>query len=312
MAARPTRRQFLVGAAGTLGVTGALGAGTLLVGQELPAPPPQRVPNPSTPAVGDAVGATEWVASEARGRAVRLVTVVPPGLDRATLPVCLGLHGLNGNALWWTDRGTRRALGQAWARGVPPFAMVALDGGNNYWHPFRASDDPMRMVLDELPGWLRERGIGTAAVAGTGGVPGEPSLVTGVSMGGAGSLMYARARQVDGRPVAAVAALSPGLFTDWRVASRRSFAGRADWAANDPLRFYPELAGVPTGVWCGDRDPFVGATRRYITLARPEVGRIGPGRHDGVFYGRVLPEAVTFLGRHLRRVTASGTARPLG
>jgi S-formylglutathione hydrolase FrmB len=297
--ARPTRRQVLLGAAGALGVAGAVGVGGLLVGQEDPAPPPQRVPTPPRTAVPtDAVSTLEWVDSAARGRAVRLVTVLPPGADREGLPVCVGLHGLRGTASFWADPGTRGILGDAWARGVPPFALVGLDGGDNYWHPYRASDDPMRMLTDELPIWMQQRGLGSTPLPGD--LPGDPALVTGISMGGAGALMYARARTRTGRPLRATAAVSPGLFTDWRVASRRPFAGEADWAANDPLRFYPELGGLPTGVWCGDRDPFVDATRRFLALARPEVGRISPGRHDGVYYASVLPDVTAFLGRHSR------------
>jgi hypothetical protein len=297
--ARPTRRQVLLGAAGTLGVAGAVGVGGLLVGQEDPAPPPQRVPTPPRTAVPtDAVSTLEWVDSAARGRAVRLVTVLPPGADREGLPVCVGLHGLRGTASFWADPGTRGILGDAWARGVPPFALIGLDGGDNYWHPYRASDDPMRMLTDELPIWMQQRGLGSTPLPGD--RPGDPALVTGVSMGGAGALMYARARTRAGRPLRATAAVSPGLFTDWRVASRRPFAGEADWVANDPLRFYPELGRLPTGVWCGDRDPFVDATRRFLALARPEVGRISPGRHDGVYYASVLPDVTAFLGRHSR------------
>lgn len=299
------RRRLLVGSAGVLGAAGAVGAGLALAG-EGPAPPPQRVPTAlRADAATDAVSSVEWVRSAARGRSVRLVLVAPPGADRRTLPVCAGLHGLGGNATWWSDPGTRRTLGAAWAAGTPPYVIAALDGGDNYWHPFRAADDPMRMLLDELPGWLVARGVGTAAA-------GVPALVSGVSMGGAGSLMYARERVHRGAPVRAVAALSPGLFTDWRVARRRPFAGEADWAANDPLRFAGELAGVPLGVWCGDRDTFVDATRRFMAIARPEVASVGPGRHDGAYYARVLPQVVRFLGDHLRAAAPSRPAVPTG
>ena len=308
MPARPTRRQVLFGAAGTVGVAAVAATGVLL-DQEVPGPSAQRVPGPRRLAPGDAVVSTEWVVSSARNRPVRLVLAVPPGADRAALPVVLGLHGLGGNALWWQDPGNRRLLGQAWGLGVPPFVLAAVDGGDNYWHPFRAGDDPRRMLLDELPGWLRARGVGTVPASGM--RPGEPAEVLGISMGGAGALMYARARGQQGHPVAAVAAVSPGLFTDWRVASRRPFAGPADWEANDPLRFYPELADTPTGMWSGDRDPFVDAVRRYLVLARPEVGVVSPGRHDGPFYSRVLPDVLTFLGRHLPP-PAIAALRPVG
>ncbi|MDD7967016.1 alpha/beta hydrolase [Actinomycetospora lemnae] len=299
MPARPTRRQFLLGSAGALGVAGALGGGGLLVGQDDPAPPPQRIPDPPRrPSPTDAVSTVEWIRSTARGRAVRLVTVLPPDADRSGLPVCVALHGLRGNALWFGEAGNRRLLGDAWARGVPTFALVAVDGGDNYWHPYTRGDDPLRMLLEELPAWLRERGLATTPAPGD--LPGEPAMATGVSMGGAGALLYTRERVRRQRPTRAVGVISPGLFTDWRAAARRPFRDRPDWEAHDPLRFCPELAGVPTGVWCGDADPFVEATRRYVALARPEVATIGPGRHDGVYYARVMPDVIGFLGRHAR------------
>lgn len=311
MPARPTRRQFLVGSAGTLGVAGAVGLGGLLVGQESPAPPPQRIPDPPRRAEPtDAVGTVEWVGSAARGRRVRLVTVLPPAADRRRLPVCVALHGLRGTAQWWNEAGNRRLLGDAWARGVPPFALVGVDGGDNYWHPYASGDDPLAMLLDELPGWLRERGLAVAPAAGD--LPGEPAMITGVSMGGAGALLYTRERMRRRRPVRAVAAISPGLFTDWRVASRRPFRGRPDWEAHDPMRFFPEITPVPAGVWCGDRDPFVEATRRYIALARPEVGAISAGRHDGRYYAKVMPDVAGFLGRHSRDEPMGSGARRAG
>lgn len=295
MARQVSRRGLLLGGAGAAGVAAVAGTTALIAASvEGPAPPPQRVPSPlRAPGARDAVASVEWVRSEARNRSVRLVVATPSGVDRATLPVCVGMHGLGGNAQWFADAGMRRGLGAAWAAGVPPFALVALDGGDNYWHPFRPGDDPMRMLLDELPGWLTARGL----ARDTGGAP---ALATGVSMGGAGALMYARARAAQGRPVRAVAAISPGLFTDWRVASRRPFAGEGDWVANDPLRFYPELAGTPTGIWCGDRDSFVDAARRFMALARPEIASVTPGRHEGTYYASVLPGVFAFLGRHSR------------
>lgn len=288
---RVGRRQFLLGVAGGVGV-----AATVAATVELPPRTPDRPPTPGpTP---DAVATTEWVRSAARDRPVRLVVLTPPGSDHATLPVCLGLHGLGADATWWSDPGTRRLLGAAWAAGTPRYAVVAVDGGDNYWHPYRPADDPMRMLLDEVPAWLTARGVATASA-------GVASLVAGISMGGAGALLYARERARRGAALGAAAALSPGLFTDWAVASRRPFAGEADWAAHDPLRFVGELADTPLGVWCGDLDPFVTATRRFVDLARPEVGSVTAGHHDGAYYASVMPAVARFLGDHTRTTAAT-------
>lgn len=291
---RLTRRRVLLGGGAAIGAGALVAGGATLTGLvETPAPVPQRVPASPRPYRGPQAAVTvEWVRSVARNRSVRLVIASPVGRDRATLPLCVGLHGLGANALWWGDPGMRRALGAAWASGVPPFVVAAVDGGDNYWHPYRPGDDPMRMLLDELPTWMLQRGLARDS-------QGVPVLCAGVSMGGAGALMYARARAQLGAPVRAAAAMSPGLFTDWRVASRRPFAGPADWAANDPLRFFPELAGTPTGVWCGDRDAFMRSVERYISLARPQFSRISPGRHDGAYYASILPQVIGFLGSHV-------------
>ena len=291
---RLTRRQLLAGSAATAGIA-ALGAGSasLAGAVETPAPIRLRVPAPSrAPRATLADTTVEWVGSAARSRAVRLVVSSPPGRDRTTLPLCVGLHGLGANALWWGDPGMRHALGAAWTSGVPPFVVAALDGGDNYWHAVRPGDDPMRMLVDELPVWMTKRGLARDT-------RGVPVLAAGVSMGGAGALMYARERVHRGDPVRAVAAMSPGLFLDPRLAAKRPFAGTADWIANDPLRFYPELATTPTGIWCGDRDAFADPVRRYVELAHPQFSRISPGRHDGTYIGSILPQVVAFLGAHV-------------
>ena len=291
---RLTRRQFFAGGAAAVGVAAlAAGSASLAGSVETPAPVRLRVPAPvRAPRSTQADTTVEWVTSAARSRAVRLVVTSPPGRDRAALPVCVGLHGLGANALWWGDPGMRHALGAAWTGGVPPFVVAALDGGDSYWHDVRPGDDPMRMLLDELPGWMSQRGL----ASDSGGVP---VLAAGVSMGGAGALMYARERVHRAAPVRAVAAMSPGLFLDPRVAAKRPFAGTADWIANDPLRFYPELASTPTGIWCGDRDAFADPVRRYIALAHPQFSSISPGRHDGTYIGSILPQVAAFLGAHV-------------
>lgn len=141
----------------------------------------------------------EDVRSAARGTTVRVITMLPPGAQRpADLPVAVALHGRGGDAQTMVDLGLPQFLAAAVAAGVPPFALVAVDGGDaTYWHARTPGDDPQRMLLDELPGRLAAQGLRT------------PTGALGISMGGSGALRYARNRGAGFGPVTL---LSPALF----------------------------------------------------------------------------------------------------
>ncbi|MVU84081.1 alpha/beta hydrolase [Nocardia sp. ET3-3] len=236
---------------------------------------------------------TERVYSKARGREVDLVTILPPGVPTENLPVSLLLHGLHGTARTAAvgNIATLLAAGVA-ARLSPAFGFVALDGGDNYWHDHGTGDDPMSMLLNEVPGWLAQRRLG--------GPDGLPSAVTGTSMGGFGAFVYARRRFEQGRPVNAVATMSPGLLTSWtEMAKRNAFINADQWAALDPLRNLDKLGPAPIGLWCGDRDRFIEGCRRFIATAHPEVGLITPGGHTDEYWSTVTPDVVRFLSRHI-------------
>ena len=68
--------------------------------------------------------------------------------------------------------GVEQGLAQAVAAGLPPFAVVAVDGGGGYWHKRASGDDSGAMVLDELIPMLGEQGLDTSRV-------GVPRLVDG-------------------------------------------------------------------------------------------------------------------------------------
>jgi S-formylglutathione hydrolase FrmB len=235
----------------------------------------------------------ERVRSRARGRGVDLVTVLPSGVRATGLPMSLLLHGLTGSARHAMVGGIHEALNTAVARGsVPPFGLVAVDGGDHYWHENVPGDDPMAMLLEEVPAWLRERGLG--------GADGVPFACAGVSMGGFGALLYGRRRAERRHPADAVAAISPALITTWQeMSKRRAFTNSLVWASLDPLRHPAALVGTPVGVWIGNRDKFVEGTRRFISAARPAVASITTGTHDDTFYRSVVADVVRFLGRHV-------------
>lgn len=233
----------------------------------------------------------ERVYSAARHREVTLAFYVPTGSSARGLPMSILLHGLHGDARHANAGNLAEVLTAAVAKGsVPAFGFIAVDGGDNYWHENVPGDDPMAMLLDEVPRWLKERGYG------------EPFAVTGVSMGGFGSLLYARRRAERGDPIAAAAAISPGLITTWpEMAKRKAFKNEGEWASLDPLRHLKSTGSTALGVWIGDRDRFIEGTRRFIHEVRPAVGVVKSGGHDDGLYRKVTPDVVQFLAKYAKR-----------
>jgi S-formylglutathione hydrolase FrmB len=286
-----SRRSMLV--AGTAGLATAglvLGTATGVI--------------PITDMVGDVLGVSspppvgadgvtiERVYSNQRHREVDLVTILPNNARPHQLPVCLLLHGLHGNARRSAPTGLAKKLVADVAAGtVPPFAFVAIDGGDNYWHENQRGDNSMGMLLEEVPRWLAARGLGDAK--------GVPFACAGISMGGFGALLYGRRRQESGNPAKAIAAISPGLLTSWReMSTRKAFKDTAEWASLDPLRNVDKLSKTPVGIWCGTEDHFIEGARKFIKLAKPEVQFTGPGTHGDSFYRSIVPDVLAFIGKH--------------
>lgn len=269
------RRDLLRGAAG-LGLTALAGCSATAPGLPEPTVTTSLPGRPVT---------VEYVRSAARGANVALVVIRPAGTEDQELPVCVTLHGRGSSARMCVQLDVPDTLTAAVNAGVPPFAMVGLDGGDSYWVARDQRDDPQRMLTDELPGWLAERNLVTT-----------PFAAFGISMGAYGALNYAR-----NTPHPVVAALSPALFHDWPDAEARdAFAGRDAWAATEPLRHVDALGDAALGVWCGTEDPFIDAARKLVDLADPEVAALDAGAHDADYWLRVLPDVVRFIGQHAR------------
>lgn len=284
MGVRVTRRAFLLGGAGVAGAGVLAGAG--MVTDVLPGGPGLRRVlgltglDGSIPDVPAGPVTTDRVRSAARGRDIDLV-VMRPADTASRLPVCLALHGRGAGATSWVDMGTSRFLTAAVRGGVSPFAVVAVDCGDGYFVD-QGGDDALRMLTDEVPGWLAALGLP------------EPSAALGISMGAFGALRFARERDVR-----AVAVVGPALFRDWATArTRDAFRDEREWVANEPLRHTDEI-DAKLGVWCGTEDPFVDAAREFIAKTRPDVAAIGPGAHESGYFLRVLPDMLRFVGDRL-------------
>jgi S-formylglutathione hydrolase FrmB len=301
-----SRRQLLIG-----GSVVGLGAGVGVAAGVLPGTTVRRLLGmtggdgtvPAEPVVfgasvpaGTTAGATQvqkyQFASAARGRQVELITMLPLGASPAHLPVCLALHGRGGNAQAMVDAGLPQFLTAAVLAGARPFAFVSVDGGDaSYWVGERPGDDPQAMLTGEVPGWLSSLGLRR-----DGGVP---RGALGISMGGFGSLVYARGRV--SRPMAVVAAISPALFTSWGDAHAvQVFADQAQWQAAEPLRHVDALpSATALGVWCGKEDPFYPAAAQLATTAHAAVAAFDDGEHNQGYWSRVLPDAIRFLAPRL-------------
>ncbi len=291
-----SRRAFLVGGAGLGGL--AVAGGALLVEEDV-LPGKVRFDHaigrcrtlPAPPAATGTV-LTQTFQSRRRNTDVAASVVLPGGLTSVRgLRVVVALHG-NGGDGPRTARGLKldRYLTDA-VRNVPPFALVAVDGGpNTYWHRRADGDDPIGMITDELLPLLGRQG---ARVDRFG--------VIGWSMGGYGALVLAEA--VGAPRMAGVVASSPALFASYADARRtnhQAFDDAADFARNDVLAGLGRLDGVPARVDCGTSDPFAPMARRLRARLRP-AGAMGRGCHDGAFWLRRLPAQLGFLGGHLAR-----------
>lgn len=286
------RRSVLIGGAVGLGFAGvafATATGAPPLGQAVQLALGMA---PALPAPPTGITRVERIFSECRGREVDLVTLLPSADPGPDLPVSLLLHGLHGRARTAAPTGTvaelaARVAGDA----VPGFGFVAVDGGDDYWHQNHPGDDPMAMLLEEVPRWLHRRGLG--------GHAGLPFACTGMSMGGFGALLYARRRAARRQPVDALALLAPALITSWSEMSKRgAFHSPSDWASMDPLRHLGATQAVPTGVWCGTDDQFIGGVRRFIAETRPAVAYTAPGGHGDSFNRTVVADVIGFLGRY--------------
>jgi S-formylglutathione hydrolase FrmB len=271
-------RRRLVAGAGATAAVGAVGAvGYSLVGgvpglrrRLTDQGPPGTIPDAPE---GDI--RLERRHSSARGQPVGLFTAVPAGHgDGAGLPVCLVLHGGSATTADFRAFGFGRFLSAAVQTGTPPFVLAGVDGGHAGWGPGSDGDDPQRLLLDELPRWLDERGFDTSAWA-----------AWGWSMGGHGVLLLAEAASERFR---AIAAFSPAIPED-------ASAPGDVWSRSG--RLVPDR----TGLWCGTSDTFHPRVERFAERldGRPAIARWGEGGHTRRYWNRITPEAFAFVGGRL-------------
>jgi S-formylglutathione hydrolase FrmB len=295
-----SRRTLLgLGAGAAVGATGAYALDLLFqprtshatpvatpvskAGTEVPlAPTPSAPLEPAPSAAAQPTMVTGSFVSAARGGASTNWAIArPPGQTKALRPV-IALHGKGSDTSTVMAGGVEQGLAQAVNAGLPPFAVVAVDGGGGYWHKRASGEDAGAMVLSELIPMLEGQGLDTSRVA-----------FLGWSMGGYGALLLGG--RLGPARTAAICAVSPALWLSSGAAAPGAFDGPDDFAANSVFGM-PALASIPIRVDCGDSDPFYGATKQFIAqLPNPPAGGFSPGGHNPEFWSSQLPAELTWM-----------------
>ena len=242
------------------------------------APPPLE---PAPAAVQPTYVDGSFVSAARGGVATNWAIARPPGQSVPLRPV-IALHGKGQDAAGVMAGGVEQGLAQAVAAGIPPFAVVAVDGGGSYWHKRASGEDSGAMVLNELIPMLTSQGLDTSRVG-----------FLGWSMGGYGALLLG-ARLGPAR-TAAICAVSPALWTSSGATAPGAFDGADDYAANSVWGL-PQLGQIPIRIDCGNSDPFYSATKQFIAqLPSPPSGGFSPGGHDGAFWSSQLPAEIAWM-----------------
>jgi S-formylglutathione hydrolase FrmB len=293
MSAISRRAVLRLGVGAAAGAAGAFAIGSTfreppvsappvtMTGVGAPLAPPRPMPplEPAAPAPTMTTGS--FVSAARGGVSTNWAIARPPGQTAPLRPV-IALHGKGQDAAGVMAGGVEQGLAQAVAAGIPPFAVVAVDGGGSYWHKRTSGEDSGAMVLDELIPMLSGQGLDTSRVG-----------FLGWSMGGYGALLLG-ARLGPAR-TAAICAVSPALWTSSGGTAPGAFDGADDFAANSVWGL-PALGSIPIRIDCGNSDPFYSATKQFIAqLPSPPSGGFSPGGHDGAFWSSQLPAEIAWL-----------------
>ncbi|MCV7322593.1 alpha/beta hydrolase-fold protein [Mycolicibacterium confluentis] len=269
------------GAAGAYAASGVLSTQPSTATPVAPPAPLAPVAPLSPPLAAPTMSTGSFVSAARGGVATNWAIARPPGQTSTLRPV-IALHGKGSDAAAVMAGGVEQGLAQAVEAGLPPFAVVAVDGGGSYWHRRASGEDSGAMVLDELLPMLDSQGLDTSRVA-----------FLGWSMGGYGALLLGG--RLGPARTAAIVAVSPALWLSSGASAPGAFDGPEDFAANNVFGM-PALNSIPIRIDCGTSDPFYGATQEFIgQLATPPAGGFSPGGHDGGFWSAQLPGELTWL-----------------
>lgn len=298
---RVNRRSLLISGAGVAALGALAGcsrsdAMTVDKRRAEPRGADDELPSETSPAPiarGPALVTGSFVSAKMGGRLTRWAVARPDNVS-GRLPVVVVLHALNTDerAIFTDKLAIQNVLQSYVDAGNPPFAIAAVDGARNYWHPRVDGTDGAAMVLDEFLPMLAgntQLDLSTERIG-----------LFGWSMGGYGALRLAA---LLGSPrVAAVTVSSPALWADPRNYPPRAFDSFEDYQQNSLFGQQPAFAKIPLLISIGSSDQFFTYTRQWAAgLHPPAAFGTAAGGHTNRYWRSVLPDQVEFLGRELAR-----------
>jgi pimeloyl-ACP methyl ester carboxylesterase len=279
---RVSRRQFLLGGLGGVGVAAVGAAAGLETAQGRRALRRlglvHGVDGP-VPRAGAGLAVERGVLAVS-GRRFRLVRT---GSGAGPVLAVACLHGRNNDEGFAFDSiGVHRFAAAAGLDVV----VASLDGGAaEYWHRRRSGRDAMAALVDELVPRMDARSGG------------GPRAVLGWSMGGFGALL---AGLEHPEVFSAVAAASPAVWRRAGDTSPGAFDGPEDFARHDVLARAGALGPdgrlrVRVRIDNGADDPFLSTTRELLRRVPGVAGGVRPGTHDAGFWRTLVPAQLAFL-----------------
>jgi enterochelin esterase-like enzyme len=291
------RAALRLGASAAAGAAGIWTFGALIDPEQVPADPspfgpaapagppapPVAVPAPSVaaPAPWPTKVSGSFVSAARGGMLTNYIVARPPGQIAPLRPV-IALHGVRGSAKQVMSFGVEQVLADLVTAGRPPFAVVAVDGGDSYWHRRAGGEDAGSMVLNELIPMLSTMNMDITRVA-----------FIGWSMGAYGAMLLG-ARLGPAR-TAGICAVSPALYQSYTASTLGAFDSYDDWTHNTVFGL-PALSTIPLRIDCGNDDRFAPATHQFIAqLHTPPAGGFSPGGHDEAYWRQQLPSDLAWL-----------------
>jgi enterochelin esterase-like enzyme len=282
------RAALRLGTGAVAGAVGVWALGALVDPVAVPAMPspsdPDQPAAPPTPPVAAPLPTREagsFISAARGGVLTNWIIARPPGQVGPLRPV-IALHGVRGSAKQVMSFGVEQGLAALVEAGRPPFAVVAVDGGDSYWHRRAGGEDAGSMVLNELIPMLPAMGLDISRIG-----------FIGWSMGGYGALLLGS--RLGPARTAGICAVSPALYQSYTASTIGAFDSYDDWTKNTVFGL-PALSSIPLRVDCGNDDQFCPATHQFVAqLHRPPAGAFTPGGHDEAYWRQQLPGELAWL-----------------